>query len=63
MLQPWESAFTGQEVCPDWAPTGKYEQHITGDIAFAFKQYWDLTHDLQWLLSTGTRYISEQERQ
>jgi trehalose/maltose hydrolase-like predicted phosphorylase len=53
LMFPWESAFTGQEVCPDWAPTGIYEQHITGDIAFAFKQYWDLTHDNEWLTSTA----------
>jgi trehalose/maltose hydrolase-like predicted phosphorylase len=46
---PWESAYTGQEVCPSWAPTGQLEQHITGDIAFAFQQYWRLTKDVNWL--------------
>ena len=39
---PWESAFTGEEVCPLTAPTGQYEQHITGDIVFAVRQYYDL---------------------
>ena len=32
---PWESGFTGVEVCPSWASTGQLEQHITGDISFA----------------------------
>ena len=27
---PWESGFTGAEVCPSWASTGQLEQHITG---------------------------------
>jgi len=48
---PWESAFTGEEVCPSWAPTGQLEQHITGDIAFAMRQYWYLTQDEEWLKS------------
>lgn len=30
---PWESAFTGEEVCPTWAATGLREIHISGDIA------------------------------
>eukprot|EP01121_Diplochlamys_sp_Union-15-3_P009573 TRINITY_DN2608_c0_g1_i2.p1 TRINITY_DN2608_c0_g1~~TRINITY_DN2608_c0_g1_i2.p1 ORF type:complete len:415 (+),score=76.41 TRINITY_DN2608_c0_g1_i2:115-1245(+) len=50
---PWESAFSGQETCPTSAATGQLEQHITGDIAFAIKQYWDLTKDINWLKSEG----------
>eukprot|EP00029_Vermamoeba_vermiformis_P003680 TRINITY_DN14219_c0_g1_i1.p1 TRINITY_DN14219_c0_g1~~TRINITY_DN14219_c0_g1_i1.p1 ORF type:complete len:713 (-),score=152.44 TRINITY_DN14219_c0_g1_i1:37-1992(-) len=50
---PWESAFTGQETCPSDAPTGEYEQHISGDIAFAIRQYWELTQDTNWLLNTA----------
>uniref|UniRef100_A0A6B2KZB4 Protein-glucosylgalactosylhydroxylysine glucosidase n=1 Tax=Arcella intermedia TaxID=1963864 RepID=A0A6B2KZB4_9EUKA len=49
LMYPWESAFSGQEVCPDWAPTGKLEQHISGDISFAYRQYWHLTGDYNWL--------------
>eukprot|EP01005_Ploeotia_sp_CARIB1_P001418 NODE_34_length_2296_cov_444.940526_g33_i0.p1 GENE.NODE_34_length_2296_cov_444.940526_g33_i0~~NODE_34_length_2296_cov_444.940526_g33_i0.p1 ORF type:complete len:722 (-),score=164.21 NODE_34_length_2296_cov_444.940526_g33_i0:54-2219(-) len=52
-MYPWESAFTGQEVCPSWAPTGKYEQHITGDIAVAMWQYYSLTLDEMWLENVG----------
>ena len=48
---PWESAYTGSEVDP--APGTTTEEHLQGDIAFAFHQYWTATHDLQWLVSTG----------
>ncbi len=27
---PWESAFSGAETCPTWAPEGMYENHISG---------------------------------
>lgn len=36
---PWESAWTGIETCPSWAPTGQLEQHISADIAVAAMQY------------------------
>eukprot|EP00762_Andalucia_godoyi_P004226 ANDGO_05456.mRNA.1 Acid trehalase-like protein 1 len=38
---PWESAQTGAETCPSWAPTGQQEQHISGDIVVAAEfVYW-----------------------
>ena len=44
---PWESAATGAETnshgkTGQW---GEYEQHITGDIALAARQYWYTTGD------------------
>ncbi len=48
---PWESAFTGQETCLPMFKTGEYEHHISGDVAFAMRQYWDLTQDSDWLTS------------
>jgi trehalose/maltose hydrolase-like predicted phosphorylase len=53
MMFPWESAFTGEEVCPSVGGTCLYEIHINGDIAFAIAQYWWTTHDIEWLESTG----------
>ena len=50
---PWESAFTGEEVCPTSAPTGQLEQHISGDIAFALWQYWSVTQNVTWLETYG----------
>ena len=33
VMFPWESALTGQEMCPSWAPTGLREIHISGDVS------------------------------
>lgn len=46
---PWEDAFSGLNVCPIGVDTCKNEQHITGDISFALRQYWANTHDKKWL--------------
>lgn len=45
---PWQSALAGIEQCP-----GNDEDHLQGDIALAFKQYWYVTNDVQWLKSVG----------
>eukprot|EP01132_Coremiostelium_polycephalum_P008602 gene8602-10589_t len=51
---PWESAFTGTEVCPLSSLTGQLEHHVTGDIAFAMRQYFYSTYDTEWLnLNSG----------
>jgi trehalose/maltose hydrolase-like predicted phosphorylase len=34
-------------------PCREYEQHITGDVAFAARQYWAATRDVTWLTSQG----------
>lgn len=39
---PWESAATGQEVCPEDI-YGAQEIHITGDVLMAFEQYYYTT--------------------
>lgn len=52
-MWPWESAFSGVEACPSTAPTGELEQHITGDIAFAARQYYAATANASWLSSEG----------
>lgn len=44
-MYPWESASSGIEVCPTTAPTGLLEQHISGDIALATRQYYYATGD------------------
>lgn len=45
LMFPWESAFTGAEVDP--APGTTTEEHLQGDIALAFKQYYEATGLLQ----------------
>ncbi|CAM9360841.1 unnamed protein product, partial [Ectocarpus fasciculatus] len=54
---PWESAATGVETCPEWAPTGEREQHISADISFAAWQYWLMQRDSNWLASVGNPII------
>ena len=45
---PWESAWTGGEVCPDFAADVRdYQHHVTGDISFAIRQYLAMTGDVQ----------------
>jgi trehalose/maltose hydrolase-like predicted phosphorylase len=51
MMFPWESAFSGMEVDPAKGTTT--EEHLQGDIAFAFHQYWDVTRDEDWLKAVG----------
>ena len=55
---PWESAFTGSEVCPGDIYS-ILENHIVGDIAFAVKQYWMATQDVPWMDSIGSVLLKE----
>ena len=49
---PWESARTGVDVTPDCCPEVRlYQMHITGDVAFAARQYFAATGDQNWLLN------------
>jgi hypothetical protein len=45
---PWQSAVAGIEQCP-----GNAEDHLQGDVALAFIQYFYSTLDTAWLSSTG----------
>lgn len=55
---PWESASTGVETCPLWAPTGLREQHINGDISLAIWQYWLAQKDSAWLSKVGYEMLT-----
>lgn len=45
---PWESAVSGSNVC-GWSTGALYEQHITGDVAMAFRQQYYLSRNDSWL--------------
>eukprot|EP01102_Stenamoeba_stenopodia_P000560 TRINITY_DN10550_c0_g1_i1.p1 TRINITY_DN10550_c0_g1~~TRINITY_DN10550_c0_g1_i1.p1 ORF type:complete len:853 (+),score=209.16 TRINITY_DN10550_c0_g1_i1:165-2561(+) len=49
LMYPWESAATGEDSTPESVPFGELEQHITGDVAFAYRLYWHSTYDRKWL--------------
>lgn len=71
-LYAWESADTGEDVTPKSAlredgrlvkiRCGTDEQHISADVAHAVWQYWDATHDEQFLLDAGAEIMIETAR-
>lgn len=56
LMFPWESAWSGYEVQGfaggQIGPWGKFEHHISGDIAFAATQYWQVSGDDEFLRSS-----------
>ena len=50
---PWESAFSGVETCPPYAPTGEGEIHVSGDVSVAVWQHFCATGDVRWLAGVG----------
>jgi len=71
-LYAWESATTGAEttpghvIGPDGRPvevlSGKQEQHISDDVAFAVWQYWLATGDDAFMLEAGAEIMLETAR-
>src|SRR5450755_184349 len=59
---PWESAVDGTEQIPPPASVfteGRYEQHVSSDIALAQWQYYLATGDRAWLASHGWPVLSQ----
>ena len=64
-LYAWESADTGEETTPERVVgsdgamieilTGKMEQHISADIAYAVWQYWRVTGDDEFFVKLPAR--------
>jgi trehalose/maltose hydrolase-like predicted phosphorylase len=71
-LYAWESADTGEEATPalilgqNGRPVevlcGKQQHHITADVAYAVRCYWDATHDTGFLLNAGAEILLETAR-
>ncbi|XP_027019684.1 protein-glucosylgalactosylhydroxylysine glucosidase isoform X2 [Tachysurus fulvidraco] len=53
---PWESAVSGQEVCP-MDSYGKQEIHINGDVALAYRLYLFLTQDMELFKEGGASEV------
>ncbi|CAE8603635.1 unnamed protein product [Polarella glacialis] len=51
---PWESAVAGIEQSPG---ESQDEDHVQGDISWAFQQYWYATGDRAWLQESGFAII------
>ena len=70
----WESAATGDEVTPTWVPhfsdptqlvriwTGDIQIHISADIAYAIKQYWQISGDDTFMRDYGAEMILDTAR-
>ncbi len=59
-MYPWESDENGNEACPKFAyQNALYENHVTGDVAFAQWQYFLATGDTAWLAHYGYPVISQ----
>ena len=66
-MYAWESAGTGDEVTPTWVVgpggeliriwCGDIEQHITADIAYGIKQYWQVTGDDPFMQHFGAEIV------
>jgi trehalose/maltose hydrolase-like predicted phosphorylase len=71
-LYAWESADTGAETTPERVVagdgavveilTGKLEQHISADVAYAVWQYWHATGDETFFLAAGAEIVLETAR-
>jgi trehalose/maltose hydrolase-like predicted phosphorylase len=71
-LYAWESADTGVETTPERVVgadgtqvdilTGRMEQHISADIAYAVWQYWRFTGDDDFFLRAGAEILLETAR-
>jgi trehalose/maltose hydrolase-like predicted phosphorylase len=68
----WESANTGEETTPDEAIgadgsvvkilSGKQEEHVVADVAYAVWHYWEATGDDGFLLDAGAEILFETAR-
>jgi trehalose/maltose hydrolase-like predicted phosphorylase len=55
---PWESALSGSEETPSCCNTGKYEIHVSADIALGLWQYWLASGDRSWLSGSAWPVLS-----
>jgi trehalose/maltose hydrolase-like predicted phosphorylase len=71
-LYAWESADTGAEATPEQVIgpdrkiidilSGRQEQHISADVAYAVWQYWQASEDEGFLLEAGAEILLETGR-
>jgi trehalose/maltose hydrolase-like predicted phosphorylase len=71
-LYAWESADTGEETTPEEVIgpdrkvipilSGRQEQHISADVAYAVWQYWRATGDEEFLRQAGAEILLETAR-
>ena len=56
---PWEAAWiTDGDVCPE-DHFAKHEFHVTADVAYGVHYYYEVTHDLDFMLRCGCEILFE----
>eukprot|EP00928_Gymnodinium_smaydae_P035431 TRINITY_DN24932_c0_g2_i1.p1 TRINITY_DN24932_c0_g2~~TRINITY_DN24932_c0_g2_i1.p1 ORF type:complete len:863 (-),score=65.48 TRINITY_DN24932_c0_g2_i1:224-2773(-) len=50
---PWMTAYSGDEQNPGMISGSSIEDHLQGDVAFGFLQYYQMTKDTRWLKDAG----------
>ncbi len=56
---PWEAAWiTDEDTCPKKHFT-QYELHVTADVAFGVYYYYEITHDIDFMLKCGCEMLFE----
>lgn len=56
---PWEAAWiTDTETCPE-DHFAKLEYHVTADVAYGVYQYFEITHDIDFMLRCGCEMLFE----
>lgn len=56
---PWEAAWlTDTETCPE-DHFAKLEYHVTADVAYGVYQYYEVTHDMDFMLRCGCEILFE----
>lgn len=56
---PWEAAWlTDAETCPE-DHFAKHEYHVTADVAYGVYHYYEVTHDLEFMLRCGCEILFE----
>ncbi len=68
----WESAHTGEETTPETVTgddgvvvevlSGRLEEHVSADVAYAVWQYWRATEDDAFLVDAGAEILFETAR-
>ncbi len=56
---PWEAAWiTDSETCPE-DHFSKHEYHVTADVAYGVHHYFEVTHDMDFMLRCGCELLFE----
>jgi len=59
---PWETGISGEEECEKFLKLITHQLHITVDVVYALKQYYDCTNDMEFYLNCAAEVFIETAR-